>query len=105
MRCLIANDHAFVVETYVAILRRYFSHVDIADNGQAALDLVKSHEKDFYDYIFLDISMPIMDGPMACTRITRHLREKSISSLLSIRSKDSEKIDKSINSQQEFVRQ
>ena len=83
-RCLIANDVEFVLNGYQIILRQYFGYVDIAENGLAAFDLVKSNPKDFYDYIFLDINMPIMNGLDACEAITKYLREKSFQDLLSV---------------------
>ena len=40
-------------------LNRLFNHVDIAQNGQIALELYKSNP---YDIVITDISMPVMDG-------------------------------------------
>ena len=66
------------------MLKQYFSHVDGAENGIAAFDLVKSRPIDFYDFIFLDINMPIMNGVEACAAISRYLREKSLKTLISV---------------------
>ena len=65
-------------------LRQYFEHVDCAENGLAAFDIVKSQPIDFYDFIFLDINMPIMNGMEACAAISRYLREKTLKNLLSV---------------------
>jgi len=48
--------------------------VDTAINGQEALDFVINMKGDFdnfryYDMIFLDLGMPIMDGYDACKSI------------------------------------
>lgn len=40
------------------MLQRYFADVDIANNGQEAIDLLKKDRKT-YIAIFLDISMPV----------------------------------------------
>ena len=84
LRCIIANDIEFVLINYQMVLRQYFSHVDGAENGIAAFDLVKSRPIDFYDFIFLDINMPIMNGVEACAAISRYLREKTLKSLISV---------------------
>ena len=61
----------------------YISRIDTAQNGQIALDLVKQNEKSdeakkhknysqnhhFYDAIFLDLEMPILNGNEACRLI------------------------------------
>lgn len=39
-----------------------FSDIQIATNGQEAIDLLDDITKDAPDYILLDINMPIMDG-------------------------------------------
>jgi len=43
--------------------------VDVADNGQVALDMVN---KASYDLVFMDVQMPVMDG-IAATRAMRKL--------------------------------
>ena len=84
LRCLIANDIEFVLISYQMVLKQYFVHVDGAENGIAALDHVQSHPIDYYDYIFLDINMPIMNGVEACAAISRYLREKTLKNLISV---------------------
>ena len=50
---------------------------------------MKSNPVDFYDYIFLDINMPIMNGLEACEAISKYLKEKSFQDLLSVREQKS----------------
>ena len=50
----------------------------------AAFDSVKSNPIDFYNYIFLDIHMPIMNGYEACESITKYFKENSFQDLLSV---------------------
>ena len=95
LRCIIANDEQFILDHFAKQLRQYFSVVDIAENGQSAINHVISHPNDYYDFIFLDIGMPIMDGVESCKMITRHLHGKSLSSLLLFGSKD-KKVDKEV---------
>ena len=58
-KVLLVEDEADLARAESAILRFNKYDVDIAYNGQEALDKVK---EDNYDVIVMDIMMPIMDG-------------------------------------------
>jgi len=68
------NSHALVVEDVplnqmVAklMLENFGCTVELANNGQEAVDMYTSGK---FDYIFMDIQMPVMDG-IAATKILR----------------------------------
>lgn len=61
MKILIADDHAIVRKGLVQILQEEFSSAEITevDNGNDAIDMVN---KQIWDIILLDISMPGRNG-------------------------------------------
>lgn len=50
------------------LLRKKGQETTIVDNGQAAVDLIQSN-KSAFDIIFIDFTMPVMDGPTAVSQI------------------------------------
>ncbi len=49
------------------MLKVYFD-VKEANNGLEALDIV-NHQRNYFDAILMDISMPLMDGFESCQKI------------------------------------
>lgn len=68
-RILLAEDNPFNQKVAVGMLRLIGCQVDVADNGQEALDRADAHD---YDMVFMDCQMPVMDGYEA-TRCIREL--------------------------------
>lgn len=65
-RILVADDSAINREVIIEALSRLKTEVETVEDGQAALDaLARSH----YDLVFMDCSMPILDGFEATRRI------------------------------------
>ena len=76
LKILIANDDPYQILILSTLLKAHtdVELVDTAINGQEALDFVINMKGDFdnfryYDMIFLDLGMPIMDGYDACKSI------------------------------------
>jgi signal transduction histidine kinase/CheY-like chemotaxis protein/ligand-binding sensor domain-containing protein len=63
---LIVDDRAANRDVLSAILRRIGVDVRTAENGQDALDSIQDR---IPDAVFMDIRMPVMDGPEALRRI------------------------------------
>ncbi len=59
-KALVAEDNIINQKLIVNILQGFGLDVDVANNGQEAVDKRKSVKN--YDLIFMDIQMPIMDG-------------------------------------------
>ena len=71
---LIVDDDEVNLILVVQLLKNYgFKHVDIATNGERAIQL---HKKNSYDMILMDCHMPVMDGFKA-TKVIRSLQSGS----------------------------
>ena len=69
---LIVDDQAFNVMALKLLLNNFNAFfIDEAFNGEQAVNKVKERasEKKYYDYIFMDLTMPIMDGYMATQQL------------------------------------
>ena len=68
MRVLIVDDQEIIRDSFGLLIESLlkFDGIDEASNGEEALEMVS---KKSYDYIFMDISMPIMDGITATQKI------------------------------------
>jgi CheY-like chemotaxis protein len=68
-RVIVADDNAVNREVIFEVLRKVDITVDAAENGREALDLWKAGKTDL---IFMDCSMPEMDGYTATREIRAH---------------------------------
>ena len=67
---LLAEDMAVNAEIMVMVLSMRDMSVDVAENGQVAVDLFSRSEPGYYAAILMDMRMPVMDG-LAATRTIR----------------------------------
>ncbi len=61
-RALLAEDNAVNAEVFQGFLKAVNAEVECADNGEAALSRYQNMPDYYYDMIFMDLNMPIMDG-------------------------------------------
>ena len=66
-RVLVADDNAVNRETILAALSRFGITPDLVENGQEAVEAVAAGD---YHFVFMDCSMPVMDG-FTATRTIR----------------------------------
>lgn len=68
-RVLLTEDNDLNAEIAGEVLGMAGLTVDFAKNGKEALDIMSTVEENYYDIIFMDIQMPIMNGYDACRAI------------------------------------
>ncbi|MGK5091156.1 PAS domain S-box protein [Deltaproteobacteria bacterium TL4] len=68
-RILLVEDNPVNVQVSQEILERAGFLVDVANNGQQALDLLPSER---FDAVLMDVQMPVMDGFMASREIRKN---------------------------------
>jgi CheY-like chemotaxis protein len=73
LKVLLVEDYPFNRQMMVVLLGKFGLNVDVAVNGQDALDRLHSPDS-HYDVVLMDIQMPIMDGITA----TQHIRRETI---------------------------
>lgn len=67
---LLAEDNEINAMIAVEILQEMGAEVDVAENGEVAVERFSAQPAGHYDFIFMDVQMPVMDGRTA----TRHIR-------------------------------
>ena len=69
-RILVVDDVSINRMILVSFLKGTNMLVDEAENGSVAVDMVRTSPKGYYDLVFMDMQMPVMDGCTA-TRMIR----------------------------------
>ncbi|MBN1766114.1 MAG: response regulator [Sedimentisphaerales bacterium] len=67
-RVLLTEDNITNQKVAAKVLEKFGCTVEVANNGQEALDLL---EHEFYDILFMDCQMPVMDGYTAVKEIRK----------------------------------
>lgn len=73
MRILLAEDNLINQQVASELLGSEGALVDIAHNGQEAIDLLQARGVDGFDLVLMDIQMPVMDGYTAARKIRGEL--------------------------------
>ncbi|GAB3760398.1 response regulator [Spirosoma pomorum] len=68
---LVVEDNHINQKLILQVIKRLGYHVDLADNGQKAIDSLLSKS---YDIVLMDIQMPIMDGYETTRQIRNQLQ-------------------------------
>ena len=66
LRVLLAEDNKINQQLVTMMLRKAHFEVDVADNGELAVEAVRVGD---YDVVLMDVQMPVLDGVQATQRI------------------------------------
>lgn len=79
-RVLVAEDNVLNIEIIKAFLNMVNLEVEIAENGEIAVEKFEGSENGYYDLILMDMQMPVMDGLTATRKIksSEHPQANSI---------------------------
>lgn len=66
---LVAEDNELNAVIAVEVLKNMGAKVEIATNGQDAVDHFEQNPAGYYDFILMDVQMPVMDGRAAARKI------------------------------------
>jgi two-component system sensor histidine kinase/response regulator len=70
LRVLLVEDNPINQQLAVELLESKHVNVDVANNGQEAIERINAHPPAYYSVILMDLQMPVMDGYEA-TRLLR----------------------------------
>lgn len=70
-RILLADDNEINVRVGELQFRKQGMFVDTARNGQEAVETIRSHGADAYDFVLMDVQMPVLDGYAATEQIRK----------------------------------
>ena len=68
-RILVAEDNEMNAMIATEILEEMGAEVTVAENGRVAVETFSGHPEQYFDFILMDVQMPVMDGREAARTI------------------------------------
>lgn len=68
-RILVAEDNEMNAMIATEILEKMGAEVTVAENGKVAVETFSNHPERYFDFILMDVQMPVMDGREAARTI------------------------------------
>ncbi|MBK9782985.1 MAG: response regulator [Betaproteobacteria bacterium] len=78
MQILLVEDNEINQQVACEILQSWGASVDLAANGQLALDLMLTKEPAYYAVVLMDLEMPVMNGHEATLRLRADSRFRDL---------------------------
>ncbi len=78
VKVLVVEDNLINQKVVTSILNQFSATPDIANNGSEAIEKIKTND---YDLVFMDCSMPVMDGYEATSKIREFEKSKELKHL------------------------
>lgn len=66
---LLVEDNSLNMEIAVELIGMTGITIETAENGQIAVDMISNAPEHYYNLVFMDIQMPVLDGYQATARI------------------------------------
>ena len=79
-RILLAEDNVLNQEIAVELLSEEGFQVEVADNGQMAVEMLEKSDPGYYQLVLMDVQMPVLDGYGAARKI-RSFGNKELASI------------------------
>ncbi len=79
-RILLAEDNELNQEIAVEILSDAGFDIEVAGNGQIALEMLEQSQPGYYQVVLMDIQMPVMNGYEAARKI-RRIKDQALSQI------------------------
>jgi len=84
VRALVVDDYAYNRDVHQLILEKEGVEVILACDGAEALEKFKLHEEGYFDFVMMDVQMPVMDGFTSAEEMRKWEIKNNVAKLVDI---------------------